>query len=207
MFIDLDIHFARRGDKINPPSDFPFSCILKRYRDLSKFKTIFDNVTLPEHFKLKNSDKSVSSTKDSRCFAFGLQDFYNMHVITWEFKIDEMCSSSWIGVGACLRDIVQQNQPVWDCESLGQGAFLVGSNGWTGSANDSEINNKYNNTFSFDKGDVIEITYNSPLRTLSLVKKSCKTDISKEFVIPNVPPEARPCVVLLNSACTVSFKT
>jgi hypothetical protein len=211
MFIDLDIHcFARQGDT-NPPSDFPFSSIRKRYRDLTNFK-MFDNVTLPEHFKLKNSDQSVSSTKDSRSFAFGLQDFYNIHIITWEFKIDEMTShpSMWIGVGACVRDVVLQNQPNWPCDCLGHGGFLVGSNGWTGSDNDIMINQKYSNTFSFDQGDIIEITYNAPLRTLSFIKKTCKdAEISKEnkFIIPNVPPEARPCAVMLTGNCTVSFKT
>lgn len=60
---------------------------------------------------------------------------------TFHFKIRE-CSSNWVAVGMCHKDIVVSKGYTFNFSSLGHGGYMVSANGGTWSNTSAEYNNK-----------------------------------------------------------------
>ena len=60
---------------------------------------------------------------------------------TLYFKIKE-CSSNWVAVGACHKNVVASKNYGFNFSSLGHGGYLVSANGGSWSNTSSDYNNK-----------------------------------------------------------------
>lgn len=62
-------------------------------------------------------------------------------VKTYSFKIQE-CSSNWVAVGMCHKDIVATKGYAFNFSNLGHGGYMISANGGTWSNSSNEFNNK-----------------------------------------------------------------
>lgn len=62
-------------------------------------------------------------------------------VKTFHFRVKE-CSSNWVAVGMCHKNIVATKGYTFNFSSLGHGGYMVSANGGTWSNTSSEYNNK-----------------------------------------------------------------
>jgi hypothetical protein len=60
---------------------------------------------------------------------------------TFYFKIKE-CSSNWVAVGMCHKNIVATKNYGFNFSNLGHGGYMISANGGTWSNTSSEYNNK-----------------------------------------------------------------
>lgn len=62
-------------------------------------------------------------------------------VKTFYFKIKE-CSSNWVAVGMCHKNMVHSKNYAFNFSSLGHGGYMVSANGGTWSSSNVDFNNK-----------------------------------------------------------------
>ena len=65
----------------------------------------------------------------------------NQKVKTYFFRIKE-CSSNWVAVGMCHKNIVASKSYGFNFSSLGHGGYMVSANGGTWSNTSNDYNNK-----------------------------------------------------------------
>ncbi len=203
-YVDIDIFCHKReADSPFPYENYLLLQLIQYQRSYVGFKKIFQTENLNPAYALIDSN-TVKAVTSSRAFAFGESDFERGTTIkTFHFEIIKL-NGSWIGVGAGIQKTIVEKQPTWDCTNLGHGSYMIGSNGWTGSSTDASINHIYDNTFKFETGDIIQVTYNRDSKTLKFVKKGA-SGYKSLFTIPDVPCDARPCCISLSSEDIIKF--
>ena len=192
-------------------ADYVYSTLRQRFKDYSSFKYSFmlDDVNR-EFFSLDTTKTILASIKDSfnnsnnTYHVFLESDFTCINnTISYEFLINKFVSSGWIGLGAGNMELINKNRPNWKYGQTDHGSYIVADNGWVGAYQNPTLNNRLL-SFKFKQDDIIRVTYDKNTKNLKFEKNPGKD--YDTYTIPNVPPTARPCVVLLFIDETITLR-
>jgi hypothetical protein len=75
-------------------------------------------------------------------------------------------TANWIAVGIAHKNIVKNNQYLFNYNKIGHGAYMISANGGTWSHTSADFNNKVK-SFEFQQGDIISciVTFDSNIIT------------------------------------------
>lgn len=92
----------------------------------------------------------------------------NLTKITWGIKIIKFVG--WIGVGICLKNIIQKANFYFNYNSIGHGSYMISQNGYSWSHSVAECNSVHKTTLHFAVGDTIYMEYDAKSKKLRFQK-------------------------------------
>jgi hypothetical protein len=194
MFYDLDIHALQSIITVPFDHETLFDSLKTRMRGPQILRIFFDPVSAPKHTTFTKEYRHVTTHTggiSTDCFIFCDKTLDETRGKPWGFTVEK--TSTWLGVGAGLKERVIELRPNWYWQQLGHGAYVFGGNTSRSHQTDSSINDKADGIF-FNKGHELVLQYDICNRTLK-VKNKYNGDKAE---LPNVPGNAHIMIVIFS---------
>lgn len=111
---------------------------------------------------------------------------------------------SWIGIGICYKEFLQNATYYFNTDDIGHGCFLLTNDGYSWHDSDNQVNSMIQNV-SFQTGDTMVLTLDSKKKVLIFEKEDSSGKTYEMPYTPKADDELCFCVSLNSHDETVSI--
>lgn len=98
----------------------------------------------------------------------------------WGIKVKKF--AGWVGVGICLRSLIEKANYHFNYTNIGHGSYLISSNGYSWSHSTKEMNSAFK-TFQFTTNDIVYLEFD-PIDNKLRFRKNTGNDKFELSIVP-----------------------